>query len=117
MCFSFSVTTVPLPPLTLIRQPTPGSSCPPLPDRLQAGGADTSVTADNRHIEIDRSSSHHAVGHVWDFFARHLPHSFYDGGGKNSFGENMLGVGQCLRQFIIRRGRQTTLLDQINHFG
>jgi hypothetical protein len=28
----------------------------------------------------------------------------------------MFGVGQGLRQFIIRRGRQTIFLDQINHF-
>jgi hypothetical protein len=45
-------------------------TCPaPLPNRLQAGGTDASVTADNRHIEMDRSCRHYAVWHVRDFSA------------------------------------------------
>jgi hypothetical protein len=39
-----------------------------------------------------------------------------NGGAKNGFRKNMFGVGQGLRQFIIRRGRQTVFFDQINHF-
>src|ERR1039457_4196405 len=37
---------------------------PPLPNRLQARGADAAVTADDRHIEINRSGRHDAVRHA-----------------------------------------------------
>ena len=40
-----------------------------LPNRLQATGPDASVTADNRHTEIDTSCRHQTVWHVRYFNA------------------------------------------------
>lgn len=88
-----------------------------LPNRIQAGGADASVSTDHGHSEKNGSGRDHSVRHVRNLGTGHRPHRLNNGGAEYCFGEDVFGVVQRPNQFIVRRGRQSIFLDQIDHLS
>jgi len=88
-----------------------------LPDGIQVGGKDFAVAADDGNIEIESGGCNHSVGHVWNFCAWDLAQRLNNGYCENRFSEDVVGIRNCAKQFIVSRLGKAILLDQIHQLN